>query len=193
MSMNKKRIILTFTLIMALASASFAYGAAVPSDVAGASYEAAVSALMDKGIITGDTNGNFNPDTTLTRAQACVIIVKTMNPPAAEVTGTATQPAAKSDFTDMTGYGWAEGYISYAVKHGVTKGYPDGTFKPGNPVTMNELVTNGTQGRGIHRRIPRRYMAFQLYGQSDRIERFKGNARNGRSICFKMDGGPDRL
>ena len=141
MSMNKKRIILTFTLIMALASASFAYGAAVPSDVAGASYEAAVSALMDKGIITGDTNGNFNPDTTLTRAQACVIIVKTMNPPAAEVTGTATQPAAKSDFTDMTGYGWAEGYISYAVKHGVTKGYPDGTFKPGNPVTMNELVT----------------------------------------------------
>ncbi|HVI42282.1 MAG TPA: S-layer homology domain-containing protein, partial [Anaerovoracaceae bacterium] len=62
------------------------------------------------------------------------------NPPSAEVTGTATQPAAKSGFSDMTGYGWAEGYISYAVKHGVTKGYPDGTFKPGNSVTMNELV-----------------------------------------------------
>ena len=115
--------------------------AAVPADVQGQTYETAVSALMDKGIITGDTNGNFNPDSTLTRAQACVIIVKSMNAPSAEVAGTATQTVTKSGFSDMTGYGWAEGYISYAVKHGVTKGYPDGTFKPGNSVTMNELVT----------------------------------------------------
>ena len=126
---------------MVLLLATTGVFAAVPSDVQGQDYEAAVSALMDKGIITGDSDGNFNPEATLNRAQACIIIVKSMNPPAAEVVGTATQAVAKSGFSDMSGYGWADGYVSYAVKHGVTKGYPDGTFKPGKAVTMNELVT----------------------------------------------------
>jgi len=137
----KNKLLKTIALSLTLLLSTTGVFAAVPDDVKGQSYEAAVSALMDKGIITGDTDGSFNPDATLTRAQACIIVVKTMNPPAAEVTGTATQAVAKSGFSDMTGYGWAEGYISYAVKHGVTKGYPDGTFKPGNSVTINELVT----------------------------------------------------
>ncbi|MEL7657020.1 MAG: S-layer homology domain-containing protein, partial [Bacillota bacterium] len=113
----------------------------VPSDVIGTAYEEAVTALVQKGIVTGDTDGKFNPEANLTRAQACIIVVKSMNPPVADVAGTATQSVVKSGFSDMAGYGWSEGYISYAVKNGVTKGYPDGTFKPGNKVTMNELVT----------------------------------------------------
>lgn len=137
----KRTIIKTIALSLTLLLSTTGVFAAVPGDVKGQSYEAAVSALMDKGIITGDTNGSFNPDTKLTRAQACVIIVKSMNAPATEVNGTATQPASKSGFGDMTGYGWADGYVAYAVKHGVTKGYPDGTFKPGNSVTTNELIT----------------------------------------------------
>lgn len=132
-----KIIVIALTLLLSAGSAF----AAAPGDVQGKSYEAAVSALMDKGIITGDTSGNFNPDSVLTRAQACIIIVKSMNAPAAEVAGTATQPSAKSGFSDMNGYAWADGYVAYAVKHGVTKGYPDGTFKPGSTVTMNELLT----------------------------------------------------
>ena len=122
--------------VMVLALMSSNAFAAVPEDVTGQSYEVAVSTLMEKGIITGDTDGSFHPDSELTRAQACTIIVKAMNP-SANSAGTA-----KADvFKDMAGYGWAAGYISYAVKTGVTNGYPDGTFKPGNNVTLNELVT----------------------------------------------------
>ncbi len=137
----KKLFMKTIALSLIMLLTTTCVFAAVPDDVKGQSYETAVSALTEKGIITGDSDGNFNPDSNLTRAQACVIIVKSMNAPSVEVAGTATQAAAKSDFSDMTGYGWAEGYISYAVKHGVTKGYPDDTFKPGNPVTINELIT----------------------------------------------------
>ncbi len=133
----KRAMVFTLTVLLSTTGVF----AAVPDDVKGQGYEAAVSALMDKGIITGDSDGNFNPDATLNRAQACIIIVKSMNPPAAEVVGTATQAVAKSEFSDMSGYGWAEGYVAYAVAHGVTKGYPDGTFRPGSAVTMNELVT----------------------------------------------------
>lgn len=127
-------------LILTLSAATAAF-AAVPSDVKGTVYEEAVSALVEKGIITGDTDGSFHPDAELTRAQACVIIVKSMNVPTVEVIGSPTQPVVKSGFSDMSGYGWAEGYIKYAIDNKVVKGYPDGTFKPGNKVTMNELIT----------------------------------------------------
>lgn len=128
-------------LILALLLSTTGVFASVPDDVKGKSYEQAVDALIEKGILTGDTDGNFNPDFELTRAQACTIIVKAMNPPATEVTGTATQSVQKSGFSDMSGAGWAEGYISYAVKNGVANGYPDGTFKPGNSVSINELIS----------------------------------------------------
>lgn len=140
MSKTQKKIF-AFTLCMVMAATTFAYAAEVPADVKDKSYEKAVQTLMEKGIVTGDTDGSFHPDETLTRAQACIIVVKSMNPSEAEVSATVTQPAPKSSFSDMSGYGWAEGYVSYAVNHNITKGYPDGTFKPGNKVTMNELIT----------------------------------------------------
>lgn len=141
--MRKIAILLIITLVGTTAAFAAADTAAtsVPSDVTGAMYEESVKALVEKGIITGDTDGLFHPDSNLTRAQACIIVVKSMNPSAADVTGTATQLVGKSGFKDMSGYGWAEGYIKYAVENGVTKGYPDGTFKPGNKVTMKELIT----------------------------------------------------
>ena len=119
-----------------------AFAATIPSDVTGNVYEGAITALMEKGIITGDTDGKFHPDSRLTRAQACIMVVKAMSPPAAEVMGTPTQ-AIKSDFPDMSGYGWAEGYIGYAVKKGIVNGYPDGTFKPG------DLVVNATEPKKL--------------------------------------------
>lgn len=149
-----RKLTIFLTIIMLIGSSSVFAGDAsavsVPPDVAGTPYEAAVKALVEKEIITGDTDGNFYPNANLTRAQACIIVVKSMNPPAAEVTGTATQPVGKSGFSDMSGYGWAEGYIKYAVEYGVTKGYPDGSFKPGNKVTTNELITMVLRATGFN-------------------------------------------
>ncbi|MDR1135223.1 MAG: S-layer homology domain-containing protein [Clostridiales Family XIII bacterium] len=131
-----------------LCATGFVYGAAVPPDIAGKPYERAVTALADKDVITGDPDGNFYPDTKLTRAQICTIIVKAMQAPIAQVDGTATQDAKKSGFPDMLGYDWAEGYIAYAVERGVVAGYPEGDFRPGNNVTMNELITMTMRAAG---------------------------------------------
>lgn len=133
MKKTLRKLLVAVTALALMSSNAFAV---VPEDVTGQSYEVAVSALIEKGIITGDTDGSFHPDSELTRAQACTIIVKAMNPPVDFSKTTNTNA-----FKDLTGYGWAAGYISYAVKTGVTNGYPDGTFRPGNPVTLNELVT----------------------------------------------------
>src|SRR5665648_953672 len=99
-----KRIVSIVLVILMLCS-GLAFAAVVPSDVTGNVYEDAIKALSEKGIITGDVDGKFYPENTLTRAQACIMVVKAMNPPVAEVTGTDSQPII-SYFADMSGYGW---------------------------------------------------------------------------------------
>ncbi len=137
----KKTKILALALAMTMAGTSAVCAATVPADVVGTKSESAIKTLIEEGVITGDTDGSFHPAAELTRAQACIMIVKAIDPQASQVNGTATQAAAKSGFSDMRGYGWAEGYISYAVANKIVKGYPDGTFKPAANVSTNEMLT----------------------------------------------------
>lgn len=138
-------------LCMVMAAASFAFAAELPSDVKtsqNAALGEAVSALMEKEAITGDTDGLFHPEDTLTRVQVCSIIVKTINPTAAELNGTVTVNVPDSGFSDLTGYKWAKPYINYAANREIAKGYADGTFKPGSDVTFAELVTFAVRACG---------------------------------------------
>ena len=41
---------------------------------------------------------------------------------------------------DVPANSWASGYINVAVTMGIINGYPDGTFKPENPVTYAEAL-----------------------------------------------------
>lgn len=132
--------ILSMVLILMLMATSLAF-AAVPSDVLGESYEAAVEELMERGAITGDTDGKYHPEATLSRAQACAIVVRAINPPSVELFGTATQSVPDSGFTDMVGHGWAEPYINYAVKNGIALGVGNGKFNPAGDVKSTELIT----------------------------------------------------
>lgn len=135
-----KTIAMTVALTLTLSTVVFA-AAEVPTDVKDQPYEKAVSALMEKSIITGDSDGLFHPEDILTRAQACIIVVKSMNPSSVDVVGTPTQPVKKSGFTDMKGYAWAEGYVNYAVETGITKGYGNGKFGPSDKVSADQLAT----------------------------------------------------
>ena len=139
--MKKTIQTISMMLVVMMLATSTAFAATAPTDIAGTKNEEAVKTLVEAGAITGDTDGQFHPEDNLTRAQACIIIVKTIDPLASLVNGTATQSASKNGFKDMAGYSWAAGYIGYAVEHGIVKGYPDGTFKPGTNVSTDEMLT----------------------------------------------------
>ena len=141
-----KIISMTAAFIIICSSLVFAD---VPADVVDSAHKDAITALVDAGVITGSTDGLFHPFDNLTRAEACIIIVKSINPPDAIVTGTPTQKVPASGFADMVGYKWADGYISYAVRNGIVKGYPDGTFRPGNNVTCDEMLTMVLRAAGF--------------------------------------------
>ena len=52
----------------------------------------------------------------------------------------SSEPETPSnDLTDLTGH-WAENTIAQALLEGFVNGYPDGTFKPNNPITRAEFT-----------------------------------------------------
>lgn len=145
--------ILAPVLVLTLLSSSFAFAAtdgapAVPSDVKGTVSEKAVAALMEAGAVSGDTDGLFHPEANLTRAQVCKMLVTLIDPPKAVLTGTPTQQAVSSSFTDLAGAQWAKAYIDYSAANGIAKGYSDKTFRPSGNVTMAELTTFAVRACG---------------------------------------------
>lgn len=112
----------------------FAADAAVPDDVKGTKYEAAVIELMEKAQLAGYPDGSFRPDSLIERAEICSIVVNAMNPTAEE------KGAAPDAFNDMGEYGWALEAVNYAAFKNVVSGYGGGRFGPSNPVTYNEMT-----------------------------------------------------
>ena len=101
------------------------------SDIAaGAWYNHAVSTLSAMGIVKGDSNGKFNPNAPITRAEFAAI--------AARFDDKANSTTA--DFSDIVSH-WAKNEISAASNNGWINGYPDGTFRPDNKITRAEAMT----------------------------------------------------
>lgn len=57
----------------------------------------------------------------------------------AKAAGTQTQQAAGAVFTDIKGH-WAKPAIEEMVRQGILDGYPDGSFRPGEPVKVDQFV-----------------------------------------------------
>ncbi len=91
--------------------------------------------LKNYGIMVGDENGNFNPYQCLTRAELTKIMVVMSNPDFE-----SSSIYTEQSFSDVSSEHWAYPYIEYAKANGIIDGYGDGTFKPENDVTIEELL-----------------------------------------------------
>lgn len=103
----------------------------VPND---ADYLEAVAYLTDTGIITGDGNGNFNPNAAITRAEVSAIVCRLMG----------VESEAKSIhhqvYDDVDSANWAAGYITKATELGVFNGDGTGNFRPTDNVTYEQII-----------------------------------------------------
>ncbi|MCL6639461.1 MAG: S-layer homology domain-containing protein, partial [Firmicutes bacterium] len=98
----------------------------------GLAYYPFIKYLTDKGVISGFPDGAFRPRESLTRAQAARMLVA-----AAGITGSSS---SQQYFVDVSPGHWACGVIQSAVDAGLFKGYPDGTFRPEQPVSRAEVA-----------------------------------------------------
>ena len=97
-----------------------------------ADYAKAVEKLVSLKILSGDENGNFNPDNIITRAEAAVIICRMI--------GVEDILESTSVFTDVPSSHWAADYISKAAALEIISGYGDGTVGPDDPVTYEQMI-----------------------------------------------------
>lgn len=146
---NSKRIaaLILTAVLMIVSVSSIAFAADVdysqwnsqssyPQDVVGTPLFTSVKYLIDKKILTGYEDGTFKPLNNITRAEVAVALAKATN----RTTGLDVF-AAKNTFSDLSGYGWAKGYIYAVVDAGIFKGVSATSYSPGKNISYAELVT----------------------------------------------------
>jgi len=87
-------------------------------------YYKEIAAVQNAGIISG-SNGNFNPNGNLTRAQMAKIIAK-----AFDLKGTSN-----IQFKDVPKTAWEYEFVQALAANNITTGYSGGLFKPTEPIT----------------------------------------------------------
>ena len=129
-----RRLVATFMIVMLLSTTALAAIGYFPDVPEGAAYADAVNALADMGILTGDENGKFNPNSTITRAEFATMMVRLLDEEDRAKTIT------KSSFTDVPSTHWACGYVTVAVELGLVNGYGDGRYGPSDTLTYEQAV-----------------------------------------------------
>lgn len=100
----------------------------LPADIKGHWAEQAIAAVYERGIMTGYPDGTFQSERKLTRAELCSLLCRYLDLPA----GTETS------FSDVQG--WSKGAITALAKAGIINGYEDGTFRPNQEISREEVA-----------------------------------------------------
>ena len=98
--------------------------------------QSAITLVKTLGIMVGDESGNMHLDKMVSRAEFSKIAVVM-----SKYRKTVAPHVNISVFSDCTFKHWAAPYVKVAVTNGIITGYPDGTFRPENTVTLEEAVT----------------------------------------------------
>ena len=126
-----RRIFTRKMLPMALATAlamSPVQALAVSNDLSGS--EKVITEWQEKGLMKGYADGSFRPDSNVTRAEFVVMMNNALGFEAAD----------DISFTDVKAGAWYYNAVAKAVTAGYSKGYTDGSFKPGAAITRAEAA-----------------------------------------------------
>lgn len=103
----------------------------------------AITMLSEKGIIAGYADNTFKPDQVVNRVEALKMILLSIN------ASLNSSLSLSGKFSDINVSAWYAVYLKVALDKGIIKGYPDGTFKPGQTVNMVEAVSMILKAHGI--------------------------------------------
>jgi glucose/arabinose dehydrogenase len=93
-------------------------------------HEGTIEAIAAAGITTGCGSGRYCPGFAVTREQMAAFLIRAMG---------ESPSSSPSLFVDV-GFGPFSGHIVRIAELGVATGYPDGTFRPSNPISRGEMA-----------------------------------------------------
>ncbi|EGD49677.1 Endo-1,4-beta-xylanase [Ruminiclostridium papyrosolvens DSM 2782] len=105
-----------------------------------ASYYASVSVAYQKGIVSGYRNGEFKPQSTITRQEAMTIIAKAMKAAGKNVNYSAADiNKILKEFKDSNKVaGWAKGSVAACIKAGIVSGKSGKLLAPQENITVSQ-------------------------------------------------------
>ena len=123
-------------MAFAMAFTMMATAGAAYTDQADIEATEAVEMLNALGVMTGDPDGAFRPNDTITRAEACRMIysIRTNSDDASAYANMQTT------FTDVPADAWYAGYVKHCQSVGIVSGRSETTFDPNADVTGVELA-----------------------------------------------------
>lgn len=131
-----KTKVLSLLLALSLTLALVPTAGAAFRDISDSEVALAAATLQGFGVVDGTGGGSFDPDGTLTRAQACKLIVGVLG-----LSSQVSTYARKTLFSDVSPSAWYNGYVNLAYARCAINGYGDGTFGPNDPITYGQMAT----------------------------------------------------
>ena len=102
------------------------------NDISGESLRGQINFLTASGILSGNGNGTFKPDSNVTRAEFAAMLCRIAN---------LDTEADSLGFDDVASDAWYNGVVEAVVKAGYMRGTSASTFSPEDDITLTEGIT----------------------------------------------------
>lgn len=127
----KRKIAIVAVLCMMFTLIPVSASALSVSDISDHWAKNTIQSWVDKGLIKGYADGTFQPDQNITRAEFITLVNRAFD----------YKESTTISYTDVNQNAWYASAVAIAVKAGYFSGYPDGTMKPNNPISREEVAT----------------------------------------------------
>lgn len=101
------------------------------SDAEGSPYQREIQTLAAYDLLSGYGDGTFRPDATVTRAEFCAMVSSALDLPSGDW----------GRFSDVSSGAWYSGAVSAMADMGFFTGFGDGTFRPNDTISYEQMVT----------------------------------------------------
>ena len=127
----------------------------------------AVSHLSDIGVISGYQDGSFQPDRTVSRAEAVKLLITSVKSKdlIQKIMDSYLKDGYPSPFFDSPLREWFGPYVAMARQYSIVGGYSDGSFRPHNTINFAEGLKIALETYGINVRSERFIHTPLLYMQ----------------------------
>ena len=94
-----------------------------------------IEVMAARHVVQGMPDGTFAPDAGVTRAQFAAFVTRCLG----------LEPGGAAGFSDVPANVWYAGVVAAAAKAGIVKGFEDGTFRPDEPITREQVAAMVTR------------------------------------------------
>ncbi|WP_374723894.1 S-layer homology domain-containing protein [Calidifontibacillus erzurumensis] len=126
----RKLVSITMVLMMVFSFFSTSVFAAQKTDISGHWAEKEINEWVEKGLIGGYSDGSFKPNAAITRAEFIALVNRAFG----------FDESSEGGFTDIFPSDWYYSEILKAKAAGYIGGYEDGSIKPNNNISRQEVA-----------------------------------------------------